>query len=81
MNRTVHEQNTLPNRLQATRRSFGDKTGTPSLTPGDFSRRIGVPPRHYASCESGTSEPTFRLLAALHEKTGVSLDWLISGSA
>ena len=77
----IDDINSVPFRLRSIRRSFGIETGVPTITQADFSRHLGATPAYYSEYESGTSEPTIDLLAAIRERTGLSLDWLVSGVA
>lgn len=62
-------------RLIATRETAGYKI------KADFARLLGVEPPAYRKWERGGAEPGIADLAKIQEETGVSLDFLIAGTA
>ena len=66
-------------RLRQLRTQHCEAVHHPGLDPAGFARLIGIDPARYAAAEAGTAEPDLAMLARLHEKTGISLDWLIVG--
>lgn len=67
-------------RLRALRDAYGTAVGLPGISQAAFSKKLGVPITDYMECEGGGIEPSVRLLTALRNRTGVSLDWLITDS-
>ncbi len=64
-------------RLRAVRSGYGAAIGEPELGVAEFARKIGVREADYLDYESGVREPGLAFLATLHQRTGVSLDWLL----
>ena len=67
-------------RLALLRAQHGQAIGHAGLPPAEFAALLHIEPILYEACESGRTDPPVVLLAALHRRTGVSLDWLIAGA-
>jgi transcriptional regulator with XRE-family HTH domain len=50
------------------------------MTQMELAERIGVAQSHLSSLERGEKEPCARVLLALKNEFGTSLDWLITGA-
>ena len=67
----------LGERLAWVRRTFGGSIDLSDLTRIEFAAMLGVCAAVYEAYELGERMPTAGLLVALHEKTGIGLDWLL----
>ncbi|MBO0710032.1 MAG: helix-turn-helix domain-containing protein [Acetobacteraceae bacterium] len=65
-------------RLRNLRQAYARAIDLPDLAAGEFARMLGVESTAYEAYERGEHEPPLSVLAVLHQKTGVSLDWLIA---
>ncbi|MCL2427749.1 MAG: helix-turn-helix domain-containing protein [Alphaproteobacteria bacterium] len=65
-------------RLRNLRQAYATAIDLPDLAPAEFARMLGVESASYEAYEQGEREPPLSVLALLHQKTGVSLDWLIA---
>jgi transcriptional regulator with XRE-family HTH domain len=61
---------TLQNRLKILRGS---------ATQAEFAKRLGIPLNTLGRYERGVNNPDLDFLIAVHDKFGVSLDWLVFG--
>jgi transcriptional regulator with XRE-family HTH domain len=67
-------------RLKSLRIAYGEAYSPPRLTTAEFAALLGVEPGRYRRYERAETEPPFWLLVAIQRMTGVSLDWLVSGT-
>lgn len=67
-------------RLKSLRIAYGEAYSRPRLTTAEFAALLGVEPGRYRRYERAETEPPFWLLVAIQRMTGVSLDWLVSGT-
>ena len=65
-------------RLRSVRQAYARAIDLPQLAAAEFARMLGVSIASYESYEQAEQEPPLSVLALLHRKTGVSLDWLIA---
>lgn len=65
-------------RLRNLRLAYARAIDLPELAPAEFAGMLGVERAAYEAYERGEREPPLSVLAVLHQKTGVSLDWLIA---
>jgi len=72
--------NDVGTRLVTLRAQHAEAVSRPGLTASAFAALLGLDPVVYEACEAGAAEPGLAMLAVLHRRTGVSLDWLIAGS-
>ena len=68
-------------RLKLLRIAYGEAYGRPRFTTAEFAAMLGVEPGRYRRYERAETEPPFWLLISIQRMTGVSLDWLVSGTA
>ena len=73
------DQTSFVQRLRELRTQHCEAVGHPGLDAAGFAALIGIDPARYQAAEAGTAEPDLSMLARMHEKTGISLDWLIVG--
>ena len=69
----------MGSRLAQLRAQHAMAISRPGLTASAFADLLGFDPALYEACEAGAAEPGMAMLATLHRRTGVSLDWLIAG--
>ena len=74
---TAHE---VGARLMTLRAQHAVAIARTGLTASAFAALLGLDPAFYEACEAGAAEPGIVMLAVLHRRTGVSLDWLVAGS-
>jgi transcriptional regulator with XRE-family HTH domain len=65
-------------RLRNLRHAFARAIDLPELAASEFARMLGVSVANYEAYERGDCEPPLSVLATLHRRTGVSLDWLVA---
>ncbi len=65
-------------RLHRLRVGFARAIDLPELTAAEFAKMLTIAVPDYLAYESGAREPPLSVLATLHRRTGVSLDWLVA---
>ncbi len=73
------ENSSFVERLRELRDQHSQAVGHAGIDATGFAKLLGIDPVRYAAAEAGTAEPDLAMLARLHVKTGISLDWLIVG--
>ncbi len=72
---------TIGVRLCALRHDYGCEIDVAEISPAEFADILGVSDVAYQMYETGLADPPASVLAAIRDCTGVSLDWLVTGSA
>jgi transcriptional regulator with XRE-family HTH domain len=74
------ERKDFATRLAELRKAYGREIGEPALEMGKFAQMLGLEPETYRRYERAEVEPPLRVLTAIHNLTGVSLNSLIAGN-
>lgn len=67
-------------RLIKVRETYGMNTRRPNLNKKEFAAALKIEAQTYRRYEIGDTEPNLSVLARIHEVTGVSLDYLVTGA-